>query len=468
MSLFIGGRNMSKQEKQIRTSKRNFVIALALLLLTNILMAMALTTMAKKTLREQIDQRMLDIANTAAYMLNGDEIKLLQKEDEGTESYTRALETLRAFQDNINLDYIYGIRQEANGSFTFTIDPTVNDPGEFGSPVVSTEALKSAAKGVAAVDKKAYKDEWGRFYSAYSPVFDSDHKVAGIVGVDFSAKWYDGKLNNNKAVSLIILMMALTIGILLSFIVMSQNRKRFAAMMKEIEQIDFATDRINDSIMKTSIKKLDFLPDTESNLLKTLAGGEENKQSAIHDEYEEVTSDLHSVCLKLNKYIKFIDSNLYKDELTNVFNKAAYKNAIKALDEDINNNPSFSVAFFDLIGLNNINAKFGFEAGDEMMFHAARLLKKVFGNDNIFRVAGDEFIALMKDKGELDMEELFTALDKELKEFNTSKKIANELGISKGTNTYKPGEHKNYRNVFLIARDNMKKDKELYYQSLKK
>ena len=79
MSLFIGGRNMSKQEKQIRTSKRNFVIALALLLLTNILMAMALTTMAKKTLREQIDQRMLDIANTAAYMLNGDDTKLLQK-----------------------------------------------------------------------------------------------------------------------------------------------------------------------------------------------------------------------------------------------------------------------------------------------------------------------------------------------------------------------------------------------------
>ena len=63
---------MSKQEKEIRTSKRNFIIALALLLLTNILMAMTLSTLAKKNLREQINQRMLDIANTAAYMINGD------------------------------------------------------------------------------------------------------------------------------------------------------------------------------------------------------------------------------------------------------------------------------------------------------------------------------------------------------------------------------------------------------------
>ncbi len=460
---------MSKQEKRIRTSKRNFIIALALLLLTNILMAMTLTTLAKKNLREQIDQRMLDIANTAAYMLNGDEIKLLEKEDEGTESYTRALDTLRAFQENIQLDYIYGIRKQPDGSFTFTIDPTVEDPGEFGSPIVTTDALVSASKGVAAVDKKSYTDKWGRFYSAYSPVFDSDGGIAGIVGVDFNANWLENKLSNHTVISIVILMAALTVGIVLAFVIMSQNRRRFAAMMKEIDQLDAATDKINDTILKTSIKKLDFLPQSESALLQTLADGEKNRQSSFDDEYEEVTSNLQAVCKKLDKYVKFVDSNMYKDNLTNTLNKAAYKNAIHALDADIKeSNPLFSVAFFDLIGLNSINAHYGFEAGDELMFHSARLLKKVFGNDNIFRVAGDEFIAIMKDKGVLDMEDLFAELDKELKEFNSSKKVAHGLGISKGANTYKPEEHDSYRHVFMVARENMKKDKELYYESLKK
>ncbi len=458
---------MSKQEKEIRTSKRNFIIALALLLLTNILMAMTLSTLAKKNLREQINQRMLDIANTAAYMIDGDEIKNITKEDEGTEPYNRALETLRAFQENIALDYIYGINPEPDGTFTFTIDPAIDDPGEFGEPIVTTDALVSAANGVAAVDQKAYSDKWGRFYSAYSPIFDSENKVVGIIGVDFNADWFDDKLSNNTVISIVILMAALTVGIVLAFIIMSQNRKRFAAMLKEIDQLNTTTQKMNDMLMQTSIKKLDFLPDTERELLKTLADGEENKQS-FSDEYEEVTSNLQSVCNKLNKYMKYVDTNIHKDELTNTHNKAAYKNAIRQLDEDIKtDSPSFSVAFFDLNGLENVNANFGFEAGDELMFHAARLLKKVFGSDNVYRVAGDEFIALMRKKNTLDMEDLFAEFDKELGNFNAGKKIAHPLGIAKGFNTYRPEKYENYRQVFIVARENMQNDKAEYYKNKK-
>ena len=167
---------MSKQEKEIRTSKRNFIIALALLLLTNILMAMTLSTLAKKNLREQIEQRMLDVANTAAYMIDGDEIKNITKEDEGTEPYNRALETLRAFQENIALDYIYGINPEPDGTFTFTIDPAIDDPGEFGEPIVTTDALVSAANGVAAVDQKAYSDKC-MYYLDYPIIYFAEDNL---------------------------------------------------------------------------------------------------------------------------------------------------------------------------------------------------------------------------------------------------------------------------------------------------
>ena len=46
--------------------------------------------------------------------------------------------------------------------------------------LVYTDALYEASKGYAAADNKQYEDAWGTFYSAYSPVFDSDGKVAGI------------------------------------------------------------------------------------------------------------------------------------------------------------------------------------------------------------------------------------------------------------------------------------------------
>lgn len=459
---------MGNNENRIRSSKRNFILALILLMLTNTLMAFTLSALAKKNLREQINQRMLDVSNTAAYMLNGDELEELKAEDKGTESYNKALGILRSFQENIELDYIYGIRQEADGSFSFTIDPAEEDPGEFGAPIVSTEALRNAANGIADVDKKAYSDEWGRFYSAYSPVFNSEGKVAGIVGVDFDADWYDGKLNNNRVISLVILMMALSVGIVLSFIILSQNRKRFSAMFKELDQLNDAAERINATLLQTSIKKLDFLPESERALLKTLANGEENKQ-AVHDEYAEMTSNLQSVYQKLDQYSKYIENNVYRDDLTNALNKAAYKNTIRELDEDIKNGePKFSVAFFDLNGLDHINAHFGFEAGDELMFHSARLLKKVFGKDNIYRVIGDEFIAIMRDKGTIDMDELFQSFDYELREFNNSKKSVHELGIAKGTCSYKPDKYDNYRHVFITARERMFKDKERYYRNKQK
>lgn len=456
---------MSKNEKHIQTSKRNFILALILLLLTNALMAITLSVFAKKNLREQIDQRMLDIANTAAYMLNGDELEVLKAEDKDTESYNKALDTLRAFQDNIALDYIYGIRQEADGSFSFTIDPAEEDPGEFGSPIVSTAALRNAANGVADVDKNAYSDEWGSFYSAYSPVYNSEGKVVGIVGVDFSADWYNGKLNDNRAISIVILMAAMTIGIVLSFIIRSDNRKRFKAILKEIRDIDASAQKLNSSIMQTSIKKLDFLPDNAAGLVKELAKGEEGKETYF-DEMEEATSNLHAVCLKLDKYVKYVDSNMYKDILTNTQNKAAYKNAIKALDEDIKDrSPVFSVAFFDINGLEDINTHYGFEAGDELMYHSGIILKKVFGKDNVYHVAGDEFIALMENKTSLDMEEYFRSFDNELKELNDSRKLAHELGIAKGRCTYRTEKHENYRQVFITAKERMKKDKEAYYQN---
>ncbi|MBR3316575.1 MAG: diguanylate cyclase, partial [Atopobiaceae bacterium] len=138
--------------------------------------------------------RMLDISNTAAAMIDGDALKSVSPADEGTDKYESIMRTLRYFQDNIDLKYIYCIRDMGDGKFTFGLDPTVEDPGEFGSPIVYTDALYEASQGHPAADNVHYEDAWGAFYSAYSPVFDSEGKVAGIIAVDFSAEWYNQQL----------------------------------------------------------------------------------------------------------------------------------------------------------------------------------------------------------------------------------------------------------------------------------
>lgn len=119
-----------------------------------------------------------------------------------------------------------------------------------------------------------------------------------------------------------------------------------------------------------------MLPDTESTLLKTLATAE-TEHAAAPDEFEKLSSNIENVYAKLRKYLKYVDK-AYTDATTGVQNKAAYKEAVQAFDEKITaGTAAFSVAFFDINGLKKTYTHCGFEAGDQMLFQCAKLLKAV-------------------------------------------------------------------------------------------
>ncbi|MDO4989135.1 MAG: hypothetical protein Q4E45_01385, partial [Eubacteriales bacterium] len=177
-------------KKKLGLRARIILVASAFMLATNLALGAALMQQSRRAMKTLIDERMLDVVNTAAAMLDGDVLDRLRAEDKGSPEYQAVLNTLVVFRDNINLAYIYYVRDMGDGTFTFGIDSDPIAPGEFGSPVSYTDALARAGKGTPSVDETPYEDEWGRFYSAYSPVFDSSGKVAGVVTVDFEAAWY--------------------------------------------------------------------------------------------------------------------------------------------------------------------------------------------------------------------------------------------------------------------------------------
>ena len=440
---------MEKTDTKVRTSMRNFLLALALLLITNILMGVTLMTMSKHTLRSQVEKRMLDVSKAAAAQIDGDVIKHLTAEDKGKEEYIRTLNILRSFQENIELDYIYWINPGPNDTFTFAIDPDREDPADFGEAIEATDALKAAAKGVPSVDKKPHADEWGRFYSAYSPIYDSEGNVVGIIGVDFDADWYDGVLNSRTAVAVIITMVALTIGIVLSFIIMSQNRKRFSTMLRRLSELELETKQLDQIIMQSSIKRLDMLPESESKVLKTLANGETVAHHSI-DEYDAVNTSIESVYNKLHSYLRYVESGVYIDDTTGVKNKAAYRNKIKELDEQIEaGNAEFSAAFFDINGLKKTYTYFGFEAGEKLMFECAVMLKSVFGKENVYHITGDEYIVIMDKTQSWEMSDYFVQFEAALKQYNDEHIKENTLSVAKGSVTFDPEKHQNYRQVFI-------------------
>ena len=244
-----GGLKMDKKMMKPGFSVRLAIMTSVLLLAANLLLGFNLMKNSRIAMKTLIDNRMLDISKSAADMLDGDVLESLTAEDEDTEGYRKVSDTLAVFQDNIDLKYIYCVTACDDGSFVFSVDPTEEDPGEFGSPVVSTPALVEASHGISAVDAEPYSDAWGRFYSSYSPVFDSNGNVAGIVAVDFSADWYDEHIAGQNRAIMFNCFLSVLVGVLLIMLATGQLRIMLSNMISEIGEVakdlDDLTHEIN-------------------------------------------------------------------------------------------------------------------------------------------------------------------------------------------------------------------------------
>ncbi|MBP5165833.1 MAG: response regulator [Oscillospiraceae bacterium] len=121
--------------------------------------------------------------------------------------------------------------------FTFTVDPDLESPADFGDIVEYTAALDRAGHGTSSVDEVPYTDSWGEFYSAYSPVFDSSGNVAGIIAADFSVEWFEEQLSAQTRSTVIsyavILVLVLSVAAILSLVTVRPFVRMQAQLLEE-------------------------------------------------------------------------------------------------------------------------------------------------------------------------------------------------------------------------------------------
>ena len=445
---------MNETERQKGGATSKYLAALILFaILINVTLGALLARQANSAMITLIDSRMLDISNTAAAMLDGDVLKAVTPEDKGTPGYESIMRTLTYFQDNIDLKYIYCIRDMGNKNFVFGLDPTVEDPGEFGSPVIYTDALYRASKGTPAVDRVAYEDAWGSFYSSYSPVFDSSGEVAGIVAVDFSKEWYDAQIATLIRTTVIVSALSLLVGGVIVMLFTSRNRKRIRTVHIQLNEL---ADNLEE-LMREIGRKTAFREPHDDESKDAPQYGLEDVDS-LGNRILAMQEELHAQIVKVHE-------QAYIDALTGVRNKASYLNVVKQIDamiaEDI---AVFSVIVFDMNGLKAINDKYGHEFGDMALVDAANVLISIFGKRDLYRIGGDEFIAVIKTLSEADIQYDFVRLEEILVAENRKEKpYKTSLSLSKGYAVYKQGEDSEYQGVFRRADQMMYDDKRAYY-----
>ena len=159
--------------------------------------------------------------------------------------------------------------------------------------------------------------------------------------------------------------------------------------------------------------------------------------------------------IKIQRYameekVRFMAEN---DQLTGLRNRNSYEQEI--VNSKILEANSLYCVYVDVNGLHELNNTQGHEAGDRMLQFVAKLMQNIFGEDNTYRIGGDEYVALGKDKTEEEVREQIAKL-------KTSVEAAG-YHVAAGMD-HKPGKKLVVNDLIKTAEHEMYLDKAAYYR----
>lgn len=136
-------------------------------------------------LEEAAKKNVMAMAEMAAWETNGDLFELLNPGDETTEIYQTMQKEMFKFFKAKDVTYVYSLKtlNEQEVQFIVATDPA-GDPCQIGDPYALEPEMTAAFNGQVSITEEPYQDEWGTFYTAYAPIYNSKNQVVGIMAVD--------------------------------------------------------------------------------------------------------------------------------------------------------------------------------------------------------------------------------------------------------------------------------------------
>lgn len=149
----------------------------------------------------------------------------------------------------------------------------------------------------------------------------------------------------------------------------------------------------------------------------------------MHQKFH-TTELLQCVMLSFSMAVKNIESfrEIVKmgtrDNLTGLKNRNCYQHDLLSYEKD--QDRTLSCIYVDADGLHNINNKYGHEAGDRLLQTVAKILKEEFGEEGIYRVGGDEFVAFSRGIDKEQLEEKTEKTKKRVEGYGYHISVGNE------------------------------------------
>ena len=177
-------------------------------------------------------------------------------------------------------------------------------------------------------------------------------------------------------------------------------------------------------------------------------------------EIELLNTAFENMAMHLHEREKELRFSASHDSLTGLRNTTSYKRWVTEFDKEIQKETAnFGVVVFDLNNLKETNDTYGHDVGDKLIASAAKMISNVFKRSPVFRIGGDEFVAILKHK-DLDFcEELFVRLDAMCENTIIEGKGKTSISIARGFALFESDKDFCFNDVFKRADNAMYENK---------
>ena len=172
-------------------------------------------------------------------------------------------------------------------------------------------------------------------------------------------------------------------------------------------------------------------------------------ENRTNDEVGILTGTFNKLITHLKGYIRNLNDLAYGDALTSVRNLGAFNLFLQDLKKDTEQElPPFAVCFFDCNDLKKINDQYGHDKGDLYLKSACGTICQVFSHSPVFRIGGDEFAAILRNREYERRDELIAQFDQCCFDLcAVGKKPWERIHVARGMAVYDPGKDKSVEDV---------------------
>jgi len=220
--------------------------------------------------------------------------------------------------------------------------------------------------------------------------------------------------------------------------------------------IDFDEKSITDKIISENLDKFRNLQQITSKNANKLSKNTAQAIEAIQQKDETALSDIMKKTQELQEEVEKLRESLYKDELTNTFNRKWLHDTF-ITNGTSNFNTSGFISVIDLNYFKDVNDNHGHIIGDKVLLFIANQLKKT--GAKVVRYGGDEFILIFNKNLNITAinKKLDTLRESMLKKHIKAKNAEFKVSFSYGTHNFAPTN--SFSEVIELADKKMYEDK---------